>query len=85
MKAVLPQTNFCTVATLPKGSIIDSIVPNLPIPNPGEHVQVDALTTDMDSNGYPQKGRDQALKVIRKSFALHIAGDQYLGSVVQLE
>lgn len=80
MKAVLSQTNFCTVATLPKGSIIDGIVPN-----PGEHVQVDALTTDLDSNGYPQKGRDQALKVIRKSFALHIAGDQYLGSVVQLE
>ena len=82
MKAVLSQTNFCTVATLPKGSIIDSIVPGLPIPNPGEYVHGDAPTTDMDSNGWPQKGRDEALKVIRKSFALHVAGDQHLGSVV---
>ncbi|MEX2514347.1 MAG: alkaline phosphatase D family protein [Cyclobacteriaceae bacterium] len=83
MKAVLSQTNFCTVATLPEGSIIDSIVPRLPIPNPGEYVHGDAPTTDMDSNGWPQKGRDEALKVIRKGFALHLAGDQHLGSVVQ--
>lgn len=82
MKAVLSQTNFCTVATLPEGSIIDSIVPKLPIPNLGEYVSGDAPTSDMDSNGWPQKGRDEALKVIRKSFALHIAGDQHLASVV---
>jgi len=83
MKAVLSQTNFCTVATLPKGSIIDSIVPSLPIPNPGEYVEGDAPTTDMDSNGWPQKGRDEVLKLIRKGFALHVAGDQHLASVVQ--
>lgn len=82
MKAVLSQTNFCTVATLPKGSIIDSIVPKLPIPKPGEYVPGDAPTTDMDSNGWPQKGRDEALRIIRKAFALHVAGDQHLASVV---
>lgn len=82
MKAVLSQTNFCTVATLPKGSIIDSIVPKLPIPELGEYVSGDAPTSDMDSNGWPQKGRDEALRIIRKSFALHIAGDQHLASVV---
>ncbi|WP_154856577.1 alkaline phosphatase D family protein [Cyclobacterium xiamenense] len=82
MKAVLSQTNFCTVATLPKGSIIDSIVPKLPIPPPGEYVSGDAPTTDMDSNGWPQKGRDEALRIIRKAFALHVAGDQHLASVV---
>ncbi len=83
MKAVLSQTNFCTVATLPEGSIIDKIVPSLPIPNPGDYVLGDAPTSDMDSNGWPQKGRDEALRIIRKAFALHIAGDQHLGSVVQ--
>lgn len=83
LKVVLSQTNFCTAATLPKGSIIDSIVPRLPIPEPGEYVKGDAPTTDMDSNGWPQKGRDEALKIIRKCFALHIAGDQHLGSMVQ--
>lgn len=83
MKAVLSQTNFCTVATLPEGSIIDSIVPKLPIPKFGEYVEGDAPTTDMDSNGWPQKGRDEAVRLIRKSFALHIAGDQHLPSTVQ--
>jgi len=83
MKAVLSQTNFCTVATLPKGSIIDKIVPSLTIPEKGEYVEGDAPTTDMDSNGWPQQGRDEAVKALRKCFALHIAGDQHLASTVQ--
>lgn len=82
MKAVLSQTNFCTVATLPEGSIIDRIVPSLPTPEKGEYVEGDAPTSDMDSNGWPQKGRDAALRAIRKCFALHIAGDQHLASTV---
>ena len=61
---------------------VDSIVPKLPIPELGEYVSGDAPTSDMDSNGWPQKGRDDALRLIRKSFALHIAGDQHLASVV---
>ncbi|WP_298369291.1 alkaline phosphatase D family protein [uncultured Lutibacter sp.] len=36
----------------------------------------------VDSNGWPQAGRNKALNVIRKSFACMIAGDQHLGSVV---
>jgi hypothetical protein len=83
MKAVLSQTNFCAVATLPEGSILDNMVPQLPIPQPGEYVTGDAPTADMDSNGWPQQGRDEALKIIRKCFAIHIAGDQHLASMVQ--
>jgi hypothetical protein len=83
MKAVLSQTNFCTVATLPQGSLIDEIVPRLPIPEKGEYPSGDAPTIDMDSNGWPQKGRDKAVRIIRKSHALHIAGDQHLASTVQ--
>ncbi|WP_114749680.1 alkaline phosphatase D family protein [Pleomorphovibrio marinus] len=82
MKVALSQTNFCTAATLPKGSIIDSIVPRLPIPKPGEYVEGDAPTTDMDSNGWPQKERDQTLRLLRKAFALHIAGDQHLATII---
>ncbi|MDZ7692933.1 MAG: hypothetical protein U5K69_17725 [Balneolaceae bacterium] len=82
MKAVLSQTSFCTLATLPEGSILDQIVPDLEIPGRGTYVEGDAPTTDMDSNGWPQKGRDNALKVLRKGFALHIAGDQHLASTV---
>ena len=36
----------------------------------------------LDSNGWPQSGRNKALGVIRKSFACMIGGDQHLGSVV---
>src|SRR5699024_10025857 len=35
------------------------------------------------TNGWPQKGRDEALRLIRRGFALHIAGDQHLGSVIR--
>lgn len=83
MKAIFSQTNFCTVATLPEGSIIDEMVPRLQIPKKGEYVPGDAPTVDMDSNGWPQKGRDEALRKIRKGFALHIAGDQHLASTVR--
>lgn len=36
----------------------------------------------VDSNGWPQAGRNKALSIIRKSFACMIAGDQHLGSVI---
>ena len=82
MKAVFSQTNFCTVATLPQGTTTDDVVPQLVIPPPGEYVKGDAPTQDMDSNGWPSHGRDEAVRAIRKCFALHIAGDQHLASVV---
>ncbi|MDN5202133.1 alkaline phosphatase D family protein [Fulvivirgaceae bacterium BMA10] len=41
------------------------------------------LLADLDSNGWPQTGRNNALKTIRKAFAPHLAGDQHLPSLVQ--
>ena len=40
------------------------------------------LAADLDSNGWPQSGRDRALREIRKGFALMISGDQHLATVV---
>lgn len=40
------------------------------------------VVADLDSNGWPQTGRNQALKEIRKSFSFMIAGDQHLGTVI---
>jgi hypothetical protein len=40
------------------------------------------LLADMDSNGWPQTGRAKALKEIRRGFAVHIAGDQHLATVI---
>jgi hypothetical protein len=36
----------------------------------------------MDSNGWPQSGRNAALREIRKAFAFMIGGDQHLATVI---
>jgi hypothetical protein len=40
------------------------------------------LLVDLDSNGWPQTGRNNALKEFRKAFALMIAGDQHLATII---
>ncbi len=40
------------------------------------------LLADLDSNGWPQSGRARALREIRRCFAIHIAGDQHLATVI---
>lgn len=41
------------------------------------------IIADFDTNGWPQSGRNKALETIRKSYAVMIAGDQHLGSVIK--
>jgi len=40
------------------------------------------LHADMDSNGWPQTGRNKAISEIRKGFGVMICGDQHLGTIV---
>lgn len=40
------------------------------------------LAADLDSNGWPQSGRNRALREIRKGFAFMIGGDQHLATVI---
>lgn len=40
------------------------------------------LHADMDSNGWPQTGRNKALNLIKKANAVHVAGDQHLATVI---
>lgn len=40
------------------------------------------LVADLDANGWPQAGRNRALQEIRRGFALMVAGDQHLPSIV---
>jgi len=40
------------------------------------------IYADLDANGWPQTGRNKALEEIRKSFALMLAGDQHLATVI---
>ncbi|MHC4636012.1 MAG: metallophosphoesterase family protein [Planctomycetota bacterium] len=37
---------------------------------------------DLDSNGWPQRGRNKALAEIRKAFAFMIGGDQHLATLI---
>ncbi len=39
------------------------------------------LTADLDSNGWPQSGRNRALESIRRAHALMIHGDQHVGTL----
>lgn len=50
----------------------------------GAHIHGNAsgrLHGDMDSNGWPQSGRNRALRALRKAFAFHYAGDQHLATL----
>ncbi len=84
MKVLLSQTIFANVATLPeKDAFSDAIVPKLRIMKQGDYPPDDVPVSDFDSNGWPQTPRNRTLKIIRKAFAFHIAGDQHLGSTIQ--
>lgn len=41
------------------------------------------LLADLDCNGWPQAGRNVALEAIRRSWAVHLCGDQHLAVVVK--
>lgn len=41
------------------------------------------LIADLDCNGWPQSGRNAALRAIRRASACHLCGDQHLSVVVQ--
>ena len=82
MKVMLSQTLFSNLATLPEGFYNDGVVPQMRYAEPGEYISTDHTVGDMDSNGWPQAGRNRALRTIRKGFAFHVGGDQHLGSFV---
>ncbi len=41
------------------------------------------LIADLDCNGWPQSGRNAALRIIKRAGAVHLCGDQHLAVVVQ--
>ncbi len=83
MKILLSQTIFANVATLPEEAMSGAVIPSLRIMNKGDYPINDRPVADLDSNGWPQTGRNKAIKAIRKGFAFHLAGDQHLGSTIQ--
>jgi hypothetical protein len=43
----------------------------------------DRLLADLDCNGWPQKGRDEALRALRRVQAVHLCGDQHLAVTIK--
>ena len=81
-KLVLSQTIFANVATLPESARSDGVTVGLAIQEPGTYAEGERRVADADSNGWPRTPRDRALRAMRRGFALHLAGDQHLGSTV---
>ena len=83
MKAAISQTIFANVCTLPKGTTTDAVTGRLRVNAPGEYPEGEEPVQDHDSNSWPQSGRNRAVRLLRKAAAVHIAGDQHLGSTIQ--
>lgn len=82
MKVAVSQTIFANLSTYPDTFITDAGTPQLQ-PLPVGVIPKDyKKARDMDSNGWPQTGRNRALEALRKGYAFMIGGDQHLGSVV---
>lgn len=83
MKVALSQTVFNNVSTLPQDFDSDKGTPGLP-PVPRDVLSGEyKFIADADSNGWPQSGRNAAVRALRDANAFHICGDQHLGIVVR--
>ena len=79
---MLSQTPWVNVATLPPGKD-DGVVPGLKIFPKGGYAENDVPAADTDSGGWPQSARRRAVRSISEADAIHLAGDQHLGSLLQ--
>jgi len=82
-KCAVSATIFNNLATLPESSTDDSVTSKLPVQPLGGYAPREKLTADHDSNGWPQTPRHRAVKLLRSCLAVHLAGDQHLGSTLQ--
>lgn len=74
MKAVLSQSLWVSLLTLPEGSLGDEALFRLALLQPGTYPPNDRPVADFNTGGWPQSGRDEALKILRKALAVHITG-----------
>lgn len=82
-KVVISQSPFLAPQTLPKDIHHDKHVPSLPVYQEGEYAPDDEPKPDFDTNGWPQDKQKVALKLLKKANAIHIVGDQHLGTTGQ--
>ena len=82
-RIALSQAPFCAPQTLPNEMISDAGVPDLKVHRAGEYAPDDEPKPDFDTNGWPGAPRLRALKLLAEAKAVHITGDQHLGSTGQ--
>ena len=82
MKFVFSQSPFACLQTLPEGTYGGNQF-GLTIYPEGDLAPNDVPAADADSNGWPQTARDRALRMIKQANAVHVCGDQHLGSLMQ--
>lgn len=80
MKFAVSQTIFGCLHTEPAGVFTDASDPEEAIPAVGVYVEGDHLVADHDSGAWPQHARNAAIRLWRKAFAVHLCGDQHLGT-----
>ncbi|MCK4750703.1 MAG: hypothetical protein KAT15_26780, partial [Bacteroidales bacterium] len=81
MKVALSATILACANSMPSGKEGDKLdrLKNFP---KGVEPSGYLPSKDFDTNGWPQSGRNKALKGLRKGFVFMIAGDQHLGTIV---
>ena len=65
------------------GTQLKALLSQSPFANTATHHSGTYLIADLDSNGWPQSGRNRALRLLRSARAVHIAGDQHLATLLQ--
>ncbi|MEZ5398580.1 MAG: alkaline phosphatase D family protein [Bryobacteraceae bacterium] len=83
MKVAVSQTILANLATMPNWTTDDSPTPKLPVEPMGGYAKDEKKVQDHDSNGWPQTPRNRAVRLLRSCLAVHLAGDQHLGSLIQ--
>ncbi len=83
MKAVVSQTLFASAQTRPQEDIVTFKDRGMSPVKKGEYPKTDIVVQDFDTNGWPQTPRNEAIKLMSKANAFHIAGDTHLGLTLQ--
>lgn len=84
-KAALSQTLFTALHSIEEGINNDQRIPQREILPWGQYAERDIPVADYDSNAWPRRERSRVTALLKQANALHIAGDQHLGSVIRYD
>ncbi|RFT15696.1 MAG: hypothetical protein OP8BY_0071 [Candidatus Saccharicenans subterraneus] len=74
MKALLTQSLWVSLLTLPEGRLGDEALWQLQPIKPGDYPPDDRPVADFMSGGWPKAARDETIRILRQAFAPHLAG-----------